>query len=607
MGRALVLGLRSYSRAATRPEGTVKSDAPASLLRLARFAKENPTAKITFNLNAIMLNPRMFEIAYHKLKSNPGMMTPGINPTTLDGFSHEAIMEIIQELRSGRFRFSPGRRVQIPKANGGLRPLTVAPPRDKIVQEVIRMILEAIFEPTFSDLSHGFRPGRSCHTALRSILTKFGVASWFIEGDISKCFDSFDHEILMKLIEDKIVDRRFTRLIRQALNAGYMEFREYKQSITGTPQGSIISPILCNIYLDKFDKFVKKLACEYNRGEAPRPNPVWARYASRKARAKSVVDKIKWHKLMLQTPSKDPLDPNFRRLVYVRYADDWIIGVRGPIQDCGMILAKIREFLAERLKLTLSPEKTLITNARHERALFLGVKICKKTHQTFTKIGSFKRRNGIDIRLEAPLDRIRRKLTEAGFVNGAGVPIPRFVWLPCTKDEIITLYNSVYNGLANYYSFAHNFNKVFPWVHYVLKFSCAKLLAAKYEHGSISVTFKKFGYNLAGSDKVSFVKPSFRVNAWNFKINQVDLIRTLFAKGLSAASLQNLSCSICGSEYRVEMHHVRALKDLNPKAYYADALMASRRRKQIPVCRECHLNIHRGVVQLPPRSTDTKK
>lgn len=391
------------------------------------------------------------------------------------------------------------------------------------------------------------------------------------------------------------MNQNFGETIRQALNAGYMDFREYKQSITGTPQGAIISPILCNIYLSELDRFVEKLAAEYNRGKAPRPNPEWARYAARKARAKDVLDKIKWHKLMLRLPSKDPFDPNFRRLLYVRYADDWIIGIRGPRKDCEEILVKIRDFLSENLKLTLSPQKTLITNARRSRALFLGVKIYKSTHQTYSRLGGFKRRNGIEIRMEAPLDRIKKKLLEAGFVGNDGMPIPRFVWLHCTSEEIITLYNAVYNGLANYYSFTVNFGKVFTWVYYILKHSCARLLAAKYGLSSTAKVFGKFGHRLAVSDKVSFVRPSFRVNVWNFKTNQVDYIRSLFAKGISAASLQGLSCSICGSEYRVEMHHVRALKDLNPKLRYIDALMASRRRKQIPVCRECHLKIHQGL------------
>lgn len=201
-------------------------------------------------------------------------MTPGITPTTLDGFSIEVIEEIIEKLKDESFSFSPGRRVMIPKASGGQRPLTVAPPRDKIVQEVMRMILEAIFESSFSPNSHGFRPGKGCHSALRQIFTTFGVASWYIEGDISQCFPSIDHEILIKILLRRIKDERFINLIRKSLKAGYFEFGEYKHSLIGTPQGSIISPILSNIYLNEFDKFIKELILSFSKGDKPRGNPV---------------------------------------------------------------------------------------------------------------------------------------------------------------------------------------------------------------------------------------------------------------------------------------------------------------------------------------------
>lgn len=233
------------------------------------MCKDNPNF-IVEDIYSLMYNHRFYEIAYHNLKSQPGNMTPGLNPTTLDGFSSAVIESIIGNMRDQSFQFKPGRRTQIPKASGGTRPLTIAPPRDKIVQEVMRMILEAIFEPTFSPNSHGFRSGKSCHTALRQIFTTFGVASWYIEGDISKCFDSFDHDLLIKILRTKIKDERFIRLIIKSLKAGYFEFKEYKQSIIGTPQGSIISPILCNIYMNGFDKFIEKLIADFSKGDKPR-------------------------------------------------------------------------------------------------------------------------------------------------------------------------------------------------------------------------------------------------------------------------------------------------------------------------------------------------
>jgi len=234
---------------------------------------------------------RLYEMAYENLKSKPGNMTPGISPTTLDGFSAEVIEDIIKSLINESFQFKSGRTVQIPKPSGGSRPLTIAPPRDKIVQEVIRMILEVIFEPTFSTSSHGYRTGRGCHSALKEVYTKFGVASWYIEGDISKCFDSFDHGVLISILRSKIKDERFIRLIIKALKAGYFEFHKIKPSIVGTPQGTIISPILCNIYLNKLDRFIELLKEKFDVGT--KPNPEWISYSNKKTRSKTIPDKVK--------------------------------------------------------------------------------------------------------------------------------------------------------------------------------------------------------------------------------------------------------------------------------------------------------------------------
>src|ERR1700688_5063343 len=202
------------------------------------MCSENPNHTVK-DIYSLLYNQRLYEIAYQNLKSKPGNMTPGLTPTTLDGFSAEVIYSIIASMKDQSFKFKPGRRIQIQKASGGTRPLTIAPPRDKVVQEVLRMIMEVIFEPTFSNSSHGFRKGKSCHTALKEIRTKFGVSSWYIEGEISKCFDSFDHDLLISFLRKKIKDERFIRIIIKALKAGYFEFRVYNHSILGTPQGSI--------------------------------------------------------------------------------------------------------------------------------------------------------------------------------------------------------------------------------------------------------------------------------------------------------------------------------------------------------------------------------
>lgn len=564
---------------------------------LRNWSEANPDKPIDRKLYPFLLNPGLLELAYKRLKSNPGNLTQGIIPTTLDGLSYEWIVKTIDELKSEEFKFHPGRRIQIPKANGGGRPLNIAPPRDKLVQECIRIILEAIFEPNFSDNSHGFRFNRSCHTALKHVKQKFHVCSWFIEGDISKCFDKIDHKILMKILEDKIKDRRFTNLIRKAINAGYFEFREYRHSIIGTPQGSVISPILCNIYLDKLDQFVNKLSINFNKGDRVKTNPKYTRLRYLRNKTDNSLLEKNYFKEMQKLPYFDPFDPNFRRLVYVRYADDWLVGIRGSLEEAEECKNKITTFLENELKLTLNQEKTVITHIYKDKALFLGVLIGRAKHRRYNRLSLGQPiRNKLDLRFEAPISRITKKLIESGFRKD-NVPVPRFLWLSNNKDQIIHLYNSVLRGYLNYYSFVHNYAKMAAWTYYNLKTSCAKLLAAKLNLGSQNKVYKKFGKDLKGLNKpygISFMKIDYKIKPWKFNINQKDYIKSLYTESISIASLRNLNCSVCGSSYRIEMHHVLKWKILcnHPKSKLVDKLMVKRKRKQIPLCRDCHMKHH---------------
>lgn len=368
-----------------------------------------------------MFNEKMYELAYYKLKSNPGNMTPGINDQTLDGVSLEVFREIILRMKDESFKFEPGRLVNIPKPSGGTRPLVVRNPRDKIVQEVMRMIIEAIYEPTFSDNSHGFRTDRSCHTALRQIRCNFGSASFMIEGDISKCFPSIDHKILMTIIERRISDQRFLRLITKSLNAGHLAFHEVQRSITGTPQGSIVSPILSNIFLHELDEFMDNLKREFDKGKEAKRNPEYRRLEFQRSKAVKNMEFAKAAtilKQMQKVKARLPNDPNFRRLNYVRYADDWLVAIRGSLSETKTILAKISSYLKDELKLTVSETKTLITDPRKVPALFLGtqIKISSHTGMTAGKHGQ-RIRTVSQIVMMAPLDRIHRKLAEANFLS----------------------------------------------------------------------------------------------------------------------------------------------------------------------------------------------
>src|SRR5215472_15202773 len=298
-----------------------------------------------------MFNRELYLLAYGNIYSNQGAMTPGASAETADGMSEEKIGQVIAAMRGERYRFSPARRVYIPKKNGKLRPLGLPSWSDKLVGEVVRLLLEAYYEPVFSDRSHGFRKRRGCHTALREIHDTWTGTTWFIEGDISDCFGSLDHEILLGILAEKIHDQRFLRLIRNMLKAGYLEDWEYRETLSGSPQGGVVSPILSNIYLDKLDKFVEQeLIPQYTRGASRNLNPVYRETANRLRNARRRGDRAgvrELSKRLRKLPSRDPMDPGYRRLKYIRYADDHLLGFTGPKAEAEQLKASLATFLRE--------------------------------------------------------------------------------------------------------------------------------------------------------------------------------------------------------------------------------------------------------------------
>ena len=420
-----------------------------------------------------LFNPHLYLVAYGRLYSNQGAMTPGVDGETMDGMSQAKIGRIIDALRHERYRFRPVKRVYIPKKNGKLRPLGLPSWSDKLVSEVVRLLLEAYYEPTFSDRSHGFRPGRGCHTALNEVTVAWTGTTWFIESDIAQCFDQLDHSVMLEILGEKIHDGRFLRLLQNMLHAGYLEDWEYNATLSGAPQGGVASPILSNIYLDRLDKFVEtELIPQYTRGEFRKPNPTYVEVRNAVKRARSRGDRAAVRQLRKQQrslASGDPQDPDYRRLRYARYADDQLFGFAGPKAEAEQIKTRLTTFLRDDLHLELSQEKTLITHARTGAAKFLGYEITVQHANHRRSI------NGA-VGLRVPTDVIKAKCAP---YRKLGKPEAQTRLVNDDDHAIVDTYGAQYRGLVNYYLLAGDVWRL-NRVHWVMQTSLLKTLACKY-------------------------------------------------------------------------------------------------------------------------------
>jgi group II intron reverse transcriptase/maturase len=565
-----------------------------------------------------LFNPDLFLLAYGKIYRNAGAMTPGTTGETVDGMTLGKIEAIIGALRSERYRWTPVRRTYIEKKNSSKkRPLGLPTWSDKLVQEVIRLLLEAYYEPQFSDRSHGFRPGRGCHTALLEITHGWHGTTWFIEGDITDCFGSLDHSVLLSILAEKIRDGRFLRLIEGLLWAGYLEDWRYHATLSGCPQGGIASPVLSNVYLDRLDRFIEQdILPAHNRGARRTPHRPYMRLWQQACRLEQRGEREAGRALRRQMktmPSRDPADPGYRRLKYCRYADDWVLGFTGPRQEAEEIKDEIGRFLREQLKLELSPAKTLITHGRTQAARFLGYEMVvmhaddKHDHRGHRSINA-------GIGLKVPADVIRAKCAP---YRHRGKPVQRTERIVDTDFSIVAQFQSEFRGVAEYYRLAFNRHRL-GRLKYVMERSLTKTLARKYrisvpqvyrryravldtEHGprrGLRVTVDRDGKPplVAQWGGISLAR-----DTTPRPLND-DPARIWSARSEIVQRLMADECELCGSRKQVEVHHIRALKDLNRSGKgnppeWAKR-MAARRRKTLVVCRACHEGIHS---RSPPR------
>jgi group II intron reverse transcriptase/maturase len=463
------------------------------------------------DLYRLLYKVDLYILAYERIKSKPGNMTAGTDGETLDGFSMATIQTIIEEMRTEQFRFKPVRTTFIPKANGKMRRLGIPCVRDKVVQEAMRLILEAVYDSPygsyFRETSHGFRPNHSCHTALREFRGKWSAVNWLIEGDIKSCFDELSHGVLVNTLRKKIHDERFLNLVWKLLNAGYMDLHgKKKESLIGSPQGGILSPILANAYLHELDEFVEGLQAQHEQGKRKLRNPTYQRLSYEKSRmVKRGETKTKAFQRISQQMRTLPTllvdDPGFMRIKYLRYADDWIVGIWGSHALAEHIKEEIKTFLNDHLRLTLSEEKTHITHARTEEALFLGTRLklgsgteAKLALQTNMWGKKFKRRStGWETVMKAPVPKLLKRLSDRGFCTKEGKPISKSGWAFLDTDQIILLYSSVNRGIQNYYRFVDNWVQL-QRIQYILQYSLAMTLGRKFKistrHPSLSALEK---------------------------------------------------------------------------------------------------------------------
>lgn len=584
----------------------------------------------------LLANPDvLWKQAYANLYSNKGAITKGVNNTTLDGFSMDRVGNLIRLLYAKEYRFAPVRRTYIAKSNSKLRPLGIPTGDDKLVQEAVRIILERIYEPVFSSSSHGFRPKRSCHTALMQADKQWLGIKWIIEFDIKGFFDNIKHGKMIEILERKIDDGRVISLVRQMLKAGYMEEWKWNPSYSGTPQGGVISPMLGNIYLHELDMFMERQMAAFYKGKKRATNPEYAALASRlwcvRLRIRGRLKGKKGHKphiplealyqeekalcaKMRCTPSKDQFAAAYRRLRYIRYADDFIVGVIGSKDDALAILQTVKDFVQQELGLELSEGKTCIRHAK-KGVRFLGYDI--RTYTTRNRLKKVEK-NGISMlkrtmtdvaQLHVPSEKVARFCKEHEYGQYSGKRIracSKPSLLQRSDAEIILTYNAEMRRIANYYALATGYKSSLNKLMAIAQFSFFATLAAKHKTNTPKLMRKlrlpnqaRYGVRGCVQGKIRVYKlfcladherPTLlSVGAGaKPKTEWYTLGRSELVKRLNANA-----CEYCGArEGSMEVHHIRALKDVEKCKTLWEKMMSEMRRKTMIVCSDCHKAIH---------------
>ena len=610
-----------------RTETTIKA--------MNSIAKVSMSGRRVNGLFRLATNPEvLWKQAYANIYSNKGAITKGVDRNTLDGFSEERVNHLIGLLARREYCPKPVRRTYIPKKNGKLRPLGIPTGDDKLVQEVVRILLEQIYEPIFSENSHGFRPGKSCHSALRQVKNVWNGTKWIIEFDIKGFFDNINHNKMIEFLEKKIDDKRIIHIIRQMLKDGYAQDWKYNATWSGTPQGGVISPILANIYLHELDTFMEDMICQFNKGERRKDNPDYKKLCrqmvitNRKlrelrqkfkegkplndARKEILCERREIQKKMRVINSRLHVDSKYRRLRYVRYADDFIIGVIGTRKEAESIMLQVKEYINNILLLEVSEEKTCIADA-NDGVRFLGYDIKTYTSAKTTKIawgkGTCNRRTISEkMQLHIPSEKMFQYASKNGYGDMAIFrPKSRPALLRRSDVEILMTYNAEMRGLANYYSLAQGYKTALQRVIGLAQWSFFATLSHKHK-SSIGKVARKMklsaqsGYELKVN--INGIPKSYRLfrlkdheppKIHNSNVDTPwDTTRFTMTRSELVQRLNANTCEYCGKTGGyMEVHHIKALKDVQGKKQLWQQMMCAMRRKTMVLCVDCHNELHR--------------
>ena len=610
-----------------RTETTIKA--------MNSIAKVSMSGRRVNGLFRLATNPEvLWKQAYANIYSNKGAITKGVDRNTLDGCSEERVNHLIGLLARREYCPKPVRRTYIPKKNGKLRPLGIPTGDDKLVQEVVRILLEQIYEPIFSENSHGFRPGKSCHSALRQVKNVWNGTKWIIEFDIKGFFDNINHNKMIEFLEKKIDDKRIIHIIRQMLKAGYAQDWKYNATWSGTPQGGVISPILANIYLHELDTFMEDMICQFNKGERRKDNPDYKKLCRQMiiinrelrelrqkfkegkplndARKEILRERREIQKKMRVINSRLHVDSEYRRLRYVRYADDFIIGVIGTRKEAESVMLQVKEYINNVLLLEVSEEKTCIADA-NDGVRFLGYDIKTYTSTKTTKIawgkGTCNRRTISEkMQLHIPSEKMFQYASKNGYGDMAIFrPKSRPALLRRSDVEILMTYNAEMRGLANYYSLAQGYKTALQRVIGLAQWSFFATLSHKHK-SSIGKVARKMklsaqsGYELKVN--INGIPKSYRLfrlkdheppKIHNSNVDTPwDTTRFTMTRSELVQRLNANTCEYCGKTGGyMEVHHIKALKDVQGKKQLWQQMMCAMRRKTMVLCVDCHNELHR--------------